>query len=75
MDWPGANPGLRGERPATNYLNHGTAHPSLISNLIILTIAIICGLFTDAISSSDYTASNELINDELERIRKEAAVA
>jgi hypothetical protein len=22
---PGANPGLRGERPATNRLNHGTA--------------------------------------------------
>jgi hypothetical protein len=25
---PGANPGLRGERPATNDLSHGTAHPN-----------------------------------------------
>jgi hypothetical protein len=23
---PGANPGLRGERPSTNHLSHGTAH-------------------------------------------------
>jgi hypothetical protein len=23
---PGANPGIRGERPATNRLSHGTAH-------------------------------------------------
>jgi hypothetical protein len=26
MDWPGANSGLRGERPATNRLSQGTAH-------------------------------------------------
>jgi hypothetical protein len=25
---PGSNPGLRGERPATNRLSHGTAHSS-----------------------------------------------
>jgi hypothetical protein len=25
MDWPSANPGLRGEGPATNDLSHGTA--------------------------------------------------
>jgi hypothetical protein len=25
---PGANPGLRGERPATNDLSHGTAQPT-----------------------------------------------
>jgi hypothetical protein len=24
---PGANPGLRGDRPATNCLSHGTTHP------------------------------------------------
>jgi hypothetical protein len=24
--YPGSNPGLRGERPATNRLSHGTAH-------------------------------------------------
>jgi hypothetical protein len=27
---PGANPGLRGERPATNRLSHGTAHNWLL---------------------------------------------
>jgi hypothetical protein len=27
---PGANPGLRGERPATNRLSHGTAPVPLI---------------------------------------------
>jgi hypothetical protein len=25
MDWPGIEPSLRGERPATNRLSHGTA--------------------------------------------------
>jgi hypothetical protein len=29
---PGANPGLRGERPATNDLSHGTAfNPQLVT--------------------------------------------
>jgi hypothetical protein len=27
---PGANPGLRGERPATNRLSHGTAHEVIL---------------------------------------------
>jgi hypothetical protein len=30
---PGSNPGLRGERPATNRLSHGTAPHSLINEL------------------------------------------
>lgn len=25
IDWPGSNPGLHGERPASNHLMHGTA--------------------------------------------------
>jgi hypothetical protein len=25
MDWPGSNPGLRGDRPAANRVSHGTA--------------------------------------------------
>jgi hypothetical protein len=25
VDWPGIEPGLRGKRPATNRLSHGTA--------------------------------------------------
>jgi hypothetical protein len=29
MDWPGREPGLRGERPATNRLSHGTAKKAL----------------------------------------------
>jgi hypothetical protein len=32
---PGANPGLRGERPATNRLSHGTAY-----NVIYYTILV-----------------------------------
>jgi hypothetical protein len=31
---PGANPGLRGERPATNRLSHGTALPKLLMVVI-----------------------------------------
>jgi hypothetical protein len=27
---PGSNPGLRGERPSTNHLSHGTAQPVLL---------------------------------------------
>jgi hypothetical protein len=30
----GSNPGLRGERPATNRLNHGTAPISLLLNTV-----------------------------------------
>jgi hypothetical protein len=32
---PGANPGLRGERPATNRLSHGTAS---LENLIVVNL-------------------------------------
>jgi hypothetical protein len=31
MDWPGSNPGLRGEKPVTNRLRHGTASVSYIT--------------------------------------------
>jgi hypothetical protein len=31
---PGANPGLRGERPATNRLSHGTAYYELRINIL-----------------------------------------
>jgi hypothetical protein len=31
---PGANPGLRGERPATNRLSHGTAYCPFYSSYI-----------------------------------------
>jgi hypothetical protein len=35
---PGANPGLRGEMPATNRLSHGTAHDTLsVTRLQYLT--------------------------------------
>jgi hypothetical protein len=42
---PGSNPGLRGERPATNRLSHGTASHVLIFNennkeKLILTLFI-----------------------------------
>jgi hypothetical protein len=30
---PGSNPGLRGERPATNRLSHGTASVSMLCHL------------------------------------------
>jgi hypothetical protein len=42
---PDANPGLRGERPATNDLSHGTV---IYLNLPIYTISIF--LFPDGIS-------------------------
>jgi hypothetical protein len=32
---PGSNPGLRGERPATNLLNHGTASTALTTHLLL----------------------------------------
>jgi hypothetical protein len=32
---PGANPGLRGERPATNRLSHGTACHEPISEKVL----------------------------------------
>jgi hypothetical protein len=35
---PGLNPGLRGERPATNRLSHGTAH---ICGLAIQTVTLV----------------------------------
>jgi hypothetical protein len=33
---PGANPGLRGERPATNDLSHGTVHSSYLLQMSLL---------------------------------------
>jgi hypothetical protein len=35
----------------------------------------VCGLFNDAVCSSDYIASNDRTVNKIERIRKEAAVA
>jgi hypothetical protein len=32
---PGANPGLRGERPATNRLSHGTAFLFVMGTILI----------------------------------------
>jgi hypothetical protein len=32
---PGANPGLRGERPATNRLSHGTAYFARYNDVVI----------------------------------------
>jgi hypothetical protein len=34
---PGSNPGLRGKRPATNRLSHGTAFYILVHNHHIIT--------------------------------------
>jgi hypothetical protein len=50
---PGANPGLRGERPATNRLSHGTALHFFYSeyfvrfhvNQSVSLISVMCGLF------------------------------
>jgi hypothetical protein len=42
---PGSNPGLRGERPATNSLSHGTALPSYLSP----------GIVTDVLGNMDTT--------------------
>jgi hypothetical protein len=48
---PGANPGLRGERPATNRLSHGTAY--LINDIFIyllknnLISTLICTMVSD----------------------------
>jgi hypothetical protein len=38
---PGANPGLRGERPATNNLSHGTALISLVNSKTARILSII----------------------------------
>jgi hypothetical protein len=53
---------------------------SKMRNIIILSIVIclfICSLFNDTFSSSDYIVSNErtILNNELERMWKEAVVA
>jgi hypothetical protein len=37
---PGANPGLRGERPATNHLSHGTAQPCIQAETNILACCV-----------------------------------
>jgi hypothetical protein len=37
--------------------------------------SLYCSLSNDAISRSDYTASNDMMINELERIRKEAVLA
>jgi hypothetical protein len=51
---PGSNPGIRGERPATNRLSHGTA---LKPHIIIHTIKIVShmNLYTYSHIQSTYT--------------------
>jgi hypothetical protein len=48
-----------------------------IGKLNCTAYLFICSLFNDAFSISDYTASNErmIVNNELERMWKEAVVA
>jgi hypothetical protein len=41
---------------------------------ICVFVLFICGSFNGAVSSSDYTASNDRVIDELERVWKEAVV-
>jgi hypothetical protein len=42
----------------------------------LLIYVFICGLFSDAVSNSEYIALNDLLlNNELERMWKEAVVA
>jgi hypothetical protein len=38
---PGSNPGLRGERPATNRLSHGTARPWGLLSTLIVTVSTV----------------------------------
>jgi hypothetical protein len=52
---PGSNPGLRGERPATNRLSHGTAFPSVPT--------------TANISFRDAVLLHEVHNDEIVSLR------
>jgi hypothetical protein len=42
---PGANPGLRGERPATNRLSHGTAFCYLFSLFVLIILLQITNIF------------------------------
>jgi hypothetical protein len=38
---PGANPGLRGERPASNRLSHGTALDDVVNVIIMIIVVMI----------------------------------
>jgi hypothetical protein len=51
---PGANPGLRGERPATNRLSHGTATPYILT----VNKASVCGITTYQLIFQALTAAN-----------------
>jgi hypothetical protein len=41
---PGSNPGLRGERPATNHLIHGTAPENVYNSDILVIIGKVKGV-------------------------------
>jgi hypothetical protein len=60
----GSNPGLRGERPATNRLNHGTAKPfvmgSQYKNHSIASLPCSFYHLHDCSTSRSYFASHEL---------------
>jgi hypothetical protein len=42
VHWPGANPGLRGDRPATDDMSHSTAWATLGRQIYFLSIQILC---------------------------------
>lgn len=58
MDWPAIEPGLRGERPATKRLTHGTARNYVMHTIFITAVEVDCATWyrvTVSIGKQTYT--------------------